>query len=240
VLNAGGTKRVGTGGDDQLLGAVNLLDAAGPRHRHPLGAIEPTLAPPQDLWWPGALQGFGEVGANRGHKLVGVVGDCPGFRSERGCRMDAQTLRCSKTSPVPHPATGGQQRALEAHASVSTQVAAMSREIRRWRVAQPVIARAWRHRSRRKPAPITDSHRVETHSGALLLNSRHSLLFAGASSSHSKGAARHLATFSELDGAGCGGKGDVVACTQASRSGRPPPALNCRSSTRGRGPIELQ
>jgi len=56
----------------------------------------------------GALQGFGEVGANRGHKLGGrwsAIGSA--FEAYR-CRMDAKPPDVLNVAS-PAPGTGGQQ-----------------------------------------------------------------------------------------------------------------------------------
>ena len=101
-------KRIGAGGQDHVASAVDPLDAAAAlAHRHPLGPLQPALAP-HDLH-ASALQGFGEVGADRGHQLVGVVGDLLPLKAHRR-RMDAKAGQVLGIGQLPHPAAGRQQR----------------------------------------------------------------------------------------------------------------------------------
>jgi len=69
----------------------------------------------------GALQGFGEVGANRGHQLGGVVGDCLAF--EANGRMDVlNPLMCSTSASSAHAGHWAASRALGGTQRRFTQV----------------------------------------------------------------------------------------------------------------------
>ena len=106
-LDAAGHKRLGAGGNDHVAGGIGALHAAAALpHRYPLVSRQAPLA--QQNGRAGPLEGLGEVGADRRHQLVGVVGDLLALEAHR-CGMDAEAGQVLGIGQLPHPAAGGQQ-----------------------------------------------------------------------------------------------------------------------------------
>ena len=105
-LDARRNERIRTRGDDHVLRGKDAIHAAGLPQANPLSTLQATLAA-QDRH-PCPLQGLGQVGADRLHQLVGVVGDLLTLKPHRCC-MDAEAGQVLVIGQFAHFAAGGEK-----------------------------------------------------------------------------------------------------------------------------------
>ena len=106
-LDAGWNEGIGAGRQDHVLGRQNTIHAAGFTQPNPLRAFD-TSDTPQDRH-PGPFEGLGQVGADRLHQLIGVIGDLLPLETH-GCGVDSETGEMLVIGQFANLAAGSQQR----------------------------------------------------------------------------------------------------------------------------------
>ena len=105
-FDPGWHKGIGARGDDHVAARQHTIHTVDLTHAHLLGALQaPRAADDRDA---GALERFGEVAADRGHQLIGVISNLLAFEAHRSS-MNAKPFEVFGIGQFAHPAAGSQQ-----------------------------------------------------------------------------------------------------------------------------------